>query len=99
MTPQKTSFWHVTTKHEEYQYLDIIRDCIDNGIERGDRTGTGTLSRFGRTMRFSLRDNVFPLLTTKKVFWRGLAEELLWFISGRQTQTFLPRRKSISGMV
>ena len=44
--------------------------------------GTGTKSIFGAQMRFSLRDNVFPLLTTKRVFWRGLAEELLWFIRG-----------------
>ena len=51
-------------------------------IKRGDRTGTGTLSKFGTQMRFSLRDGTLPLLTTKRVFWRGVAEELLWFISG-----------------
>ena len=67
---------------EEQQYLDIVRDIIDHGVLRGDRTGTGTLSKFGVQMRFSLRDNVFPLLTTKKVFWRGVAEELLWFVKG-----------------
>jgi thymidylate synthase len=55
---------------------------MDNGVIRGDRTGTGTISRFGVQMRFSLRSDVFPLLTTKKVFWRGVAEELLWFIKG-----------------
>lgn len=66
----------------EMQYLDILRDIIDNGVLRGDRTGTGTLSKFGVQMRFSLRDEVFPLLTTKKVFWRGVAEELLWFVKG-----------------
>jgi thymidylate synthase len=49
---------------------------------RGDRTGTGTLSKFGTQMRFSLRDGTLPLLTTKRVFWRGVAEELLWFVSG-----------------
>jgi dihydrofolate reductase/thymidylate synthase len=68
--------------HEELQYLDLIRDIIDNGVERADRTGTGTLSRFGAQIRFSLEDDIFPLLTTKKVFWRGVAEELLWFIHG-----------------
>ncbi|KAL5252828.1 hypothetical protein ACHWQZ_G015559 [Mnemiopsis leidyi] len=52
-----------------------------NGNKKGDRTGTGTISQFGAQMRFSLRDQ-FPLLTTKRVFWRGVAEELLWFISG-----------------
>jgi len=51
-------------------------------VERSDRTGTGTMSKFGAQMRFSLEDDVFPLLTTKKVFWRGVAEELLWFIRG-----------------
>lgn len=67
--------------HEEYQYLNLVRDVIQNGVARGDRTGTGTLSKFGVQMRFSLRES-FPLLTTKRVFWRGVAEELLWFVSG-----------------
>lgn len=49
---------------------------------RSDRTGTGTLSKFGMSMRWSLRNNALPLLTTKRVFWRGVAEELLWFVSG-----------------
>ena len=48
----------------------------------GDRTGTGTKSIFGAQMRFSLADNQFPLLTTKKTFLRGITEELLWFIQG-----------------
>lgn len=67
---------------EEMQYLDMCRDIIDNGVERGDRTGTGTLSKFGTQMRFSLRDGTLPLLTTKRTFWRGVAEELLWFVKG-----------------
>jgi dihydrofolate reductase/thymidylate synthase len=67
--------------HEEYQYLDAIRDIIDNGVSMGDRTGTGTRSLFGKMMRFDLRKS-FPLLTTKRVFWRGVAEELLWFVRG-----------------
>lgn len=67
---------------EEMQYLDCIRDIIENGVYRGDRTGTGTVSKFGVQMRFSCRDGAFPLLTTKKVFWRGVAEELLWFVKG-----------------
>jgi len=62
--------------------LSFIKDIIENGVERSDRTGVGTLSKFGGQMRFSLRDNVFPLLTTKRVFWRGVAEELLWFMRG-----------------
>ena len=72
-----------TVNVEEEQYLDIVREIIEKGVLRGDRTGTGTLSKFGVQMRFSLRNNVFPLLTTKKVFWRGVAEELIWFVGGR----------------
>jgi len=83
----------VSPMHEEWQYLDMIRDCIENGVKRGDRTGTGTLSHFGRTMRFSLRDNIFPLLTTKRVFWRGVAEELLWFISGTTNANLLAEKR------
>ncbi|CAK9857715.1 unnamed protein product [Sphagnum jensenii] len=71
----------VQETHEEYQYLNLIQDIILNGAEKGDRTGTGTLSKFGCQMRFNLRKS-FPLLTTKNVFWRGVVEELLWFISG-----------------
>ena len=69
-------------EHEEMQYLNLIRKIIQTGNKKGDRTGTGTLSLFGAQMRFSLRDGVFPLLTTKKVFYRGIAEELFWFIRG-----------------
>merc|ERR1719334_2624736 len=49
----------------------MIRDVIDRGVARGDRTGTGTLALFGATMRFDLRDNKFPMLTTKRVIWHG----------------------------
>ena len=71
----------VRGRHEEFQYLGLIKEAMEEGIFRGDRTGTGTFSVFGRTMRFNLRHS-FPLLTTKRVFWRGLAEELLWFVAG-----------------
>jgi dihydrofolate reductase/thymidylate synthase len=67
--------------HEEYQYLNLIREISENGVAMGDRTGTGTVSIFGTSMRFDLRTS-FPLLTTKRVFFRGLLEELLWFIKG-----------------
>eukprot|EP01062_Namystynia_karyoxenos_P029934 TRINITY_DN22421_c0_g1_i1.p1 TRINITY_DN22421_c0_g1~~TRINITY_DN22421_c0_g1_i1.p1 ORF type:complete len:513 (+),score=203.42 TRINITY_DN22421_c0_g1_i1:82-1620(+) len=67
---------------EEQQYLDLVADIMETGNRKMDRTGTGTLSKFGAQMRFSLRDGQFPLLTTKRVFWRGVAEELLWFIRG-----------------
>ncbi|XP_078486253.1 thymidylate synthase-like [Ciona intestinalis] len=68
-------------QHDEYNYLDLIQRIIDHGNTKGDRTGTGTKSIFGCQMRFDLRTS-FPLLTTKRVFWRGVAEELLWFIRG-----------------
>lgn len=68
--------------HEEYQYLDHIKHILQKGVKRSDRTGVGTYSIFGAQMRYSLRDNIFPLLTTKRVFWRGVVEELLWFIRG-----------------
>ncbi|XP_003705109.1 thymidylate synthase [Megachile rotundata] len=71
-----------TEKHEEYQYLNLIETIIKTGNEKDDRTGVGTLSIFGTHMRFNLRNGVFPLLTTKQVFWRGVVEELLWFIKG-----------------
>ncbi|XP_020203299.1 bifunctional dihydrofolate reductase-thymidylate synthase isoform X2 [Cajanus cajan] len=68
-------------RHEEYLYLKLVQDIISEGTTKVDRTGTGTLSKFGCQMRFNLRRS-FPLLTTKRVFWRGIVEELLWFISG-----------------
>lgn len=67
--------------HEEMQYLNLVRQIIEHGVSKGDRTGVGTRSVFGRQMRFSLRHS-FPLLTTKRVFWRGVCEELFWFIKG-----------------
>ncbi|KAF6003400.1 hypothetical protein F1559_004400 [Cyanidiococcus yangmingshanensis] len=67
---------------EELQYLDLVRAVIERGHRKSDRTGVGTLSLFGAMMRFSLRDQRLPLLTTKRVFWRGVVEELLWFLRG-----------------
>lgn len=63
------------------QYLDLCRHVLEHGEKREDRTGTGTISTFGYQMRFDLTKG-FPLLTTKKVFYRGVFEELLWFLSG-----------------
>ena len=64
--------------HDEYQYLRLIDEIISRGARKGDRTGVGTLSTFGAQMRYNLREQILPLLTTKRVFWRGVAEELLW---------------------
>lgn len=63
------------------QYLDLLQYVLDNGQERKDRTGTGTISTFGYQMRVNLEEG-FPLLTTKKTFSRGIFEELLWFLKG-----------------
>ncbi|KAI0703277.1 thymidylate synthase [Earliella scabrosa] len=72
-----------TRAHDEYQYLNLIRDVINTGDVRPDRTGTGTLSIFAPpNLRFSLADATLPLLTTKRTFLRGIVEELLWFVRG-----------------
>lgn len=62
-------------------YQDLLSDVLNNGVQKGDRTGTGTLSVFGRQFRHNLEDG-FPLLTTKKVHFKGIVNELLWFLKG-----------------
>lgn len=69
-------------------YLDLLRDVRDHGIQAMDRTGTGTISVFGRQMRFDLSKG-FPILTTKKIYWKGVVYELLWFIAGRTDNAYL----------
>lgn len=78
--------------HQEYQYLDVASRLIREGQLKDDRTGTGTLSLFGGPqLEFDLRRG-FPLLTTKRVFWRGVLEELFWFISGKTDSNILSSR-------
>ncbi|KAL4510482.1 hypothetical protein ABPG72_004636 [Tetrahymena utriculariae] len=77
--------------HQEYQYLELIDEIIKNGHVKNDRTGTGTISQFGKLMRFDLSKS-FPLLTTKNVFWRGVLEELIWFIKGSTNSKILSEK-------
>jgi len=68
--------------HYEDQYLDLMRRIWESGSEREDRTGIGTRSLFGQTMRFDLSDGQMPLITTKRVYWKTATRELLWFLTG-----------------
>lgn len=79
--------------HPEYQYLDILKELLDKGVEQTDAgTGVKTYSLFGRQMRFDLSEG-FPLLTTKKVYWKGVLYELAWFMSGMTNIKYLVDNK------
>jgi thymidylate synthase len=78
-------------QHEEYQYLNILEDIIDNGFCEDGRNGK-TLSIFGKSIRFSLKDNKIPILTTKKVAWKTCLKELLWFVRGETDNKILKKQ-------
>ncbi|KAI5837987.1 thymidylate synthase/dCMP hydroxymethylase domain-containing protein [Morchella snyderi] len=83
----------MNSTHPEHQYLSLVRRILTEGEHRPDRTGTGTLALFAPPqLRFSLRDNTFPLLTTKRVHTRAILHELLWFISGSTSSLPLSAR-------
>ena len=72
----------------DQQYKALLQDILDNGVEKKDRTGTGTRSVFGRQIRHKMSDG-FPLLTTKKLHWKSIVVELLWFLRGDTNIKFL----------
>jgi len=75
--------------HQESQYLNLLQDILDNGVRKVDRgTGDASYSLFGRQIRFDLSKG-FPLLTTKKVYWKGVLHELYWFLSGQSNIKYL----------
>ncbi|MBB5745786.1 thymidylate synthase [Brevundimonas variabilis] len=78
----------VSPNHPEWPYLNLLRDILETGTRRDDRTGTGTLGVFGRQMRFDLARG-FPLLTTKKLHLRSIIVELLWFLRGETNIAWL----------
>lgn len=65
----------------DQKYQDLLKDILENGVKKEDRTGTGTLSVFGRTVRHDMKTG-FPLLTTKRLYFKGIVTELLWFLRG-----------------
>jgi len=76
----------------ENEYLSLVKNILENGTIRKDRTGVGTLSIFGTQMRFDISNSI-PLLTTKKVFFRGVVEELLWFLRGQTNVRSLQEKR------
>ena len=79
-------------KHLDEKYQDILLDILHNGVEKEDRTGTGTLSVFGKQFRHNMADG-FPLLTTKKMAWKVMVTELLWFLRGDTNIKWLVENK------
>ena len=72
----------------DIQYQNLLKDILENGTQKTDRTGTGTISVFGRSIRHKMSEG-FPLLTNKKMYFKGIAAELLWFLRGETNVKFL----------
>lgn len=84
----KISFTRYEAITSESQYINLVSDILKTGEDRKDRTGTGTISKFGKQLEFDLSDG-FPLLTTRKVYWKGVVEELLWMLRGETDSKIL----------
>nr|WGO49692.1 thymidylate synthase [Macropodid alphaherpesvirus 2]WGO49705.1 thymidylate synthase [Macropodid alphaherpesvirus 2] len=89
--PPTCLYSHPRPQQGEWQYLNQVQRILREGHRKADRTGTGTLSVFGTQARYNLRGE-FPLLTTKRVYWKGVVEELLWFVKGSTDATALSAR-------
>lgn len=72
----------MAVNNEEQHYLDFVTKILETGNKKTDRTGTGTMSLFGAQMRYSLSGGRVPVMTTRRIFWRGVVEELLWMVRG-----------------
>lgn len=75
------------------EYLELMQEILDNGITKSDRTGTGTRSVFGKMLEFDMSKGKFPLLTTKKIYFKGVIHELLWFLKGSTNIKYLVENK------
>jgi thymidylate synthase len=75
------------------KYQDLLQDILDNGVSKSDRTGTGTISVFGRQIRHNMKQG-FPALTTKKLAWKQVVSELLWFLTGQTNIAFLHKHNN-----
>jgi len=78
----KMAFTNCGENSFDAEYLQLMAKILDVGKEKGDRTGTGTMSIFGEILEFDMSDGKFPLLTTKKTYFKGVVHELLWFLKG-----------------
>jgi thymidylate synthase len=88
-TPKTNGIAHIDKSHPEYQYLDLLQEILETGFRKVDRgTGDASYSVFGKQLRFDLSKG-FPLLTTKKVFWKGVLHELYWFMKGDSNIKYL----------
>jgi thymidylate synthase len=73
----------------DIDYQNLLKDILENGVSKNDRTGTGTLSVFGRQIKYNFKDGKFPLLTTKKMAFKSMVTELLWFLRGDTSIKYL----------